>query len=128
MNDLSALLRILRAWPGARSLPPRPRELTVRDELREWLIGRGLEVIRERPTNGGRVDLFVPIEGGGVALELKVKRVAFARLLEQISRYAAADDVLAIVVLTWNAPQIPAGLQACGKPVVCHDYAGALFS
>lgn len=128
-DEVAALLRVLRSWPGARALPVRPREHAVRDQLMIWLIDQGVPVIRERPTNGGRVDLFLPLAIGpiGIAVELKVKKVSFGPMLRQIKRYSAADEVAAIVVLTWNSPQLAHALAACGKPVFCHDYAGALF-
>ena len=89
-------------------------EIELQDMVEAALKENDIEYKREaRCGKNCRVDFLLPC---GTALEIKARRRPYKALMAQLSRYAACDEISAIVLVTNDAAHIPAKL--CGKPLL----------
>lgn len=91
-------------------------ETQLHDRLAEVLLEQRVEFERERSIDAkNRLDFFV---AGGIVVEVKVDG-SLAQALRQIERYAALEDVAAVLLATtqrWGDDQIKKGATFRGKP------------
>ena len=105
------ITRILAALENVRA-PAMPGEYDLHAMIAEALREDGLEYVHERPLAPRcRIDFLV----GDVGIEVKKGRPAPAQLRRQLARYAASEEISALIVVTQRAVSLPAAI--CGKRI-----------
>lgn len=101
-------------------------ELQLHQGIADVLDGAGIRYARE--VVAGPRDRFDFLVDPGIVIEAKIKG-SLSKALDQVKRYAARDDVMAVVLVTtryWGLSQ-PDVLQMHGKPVHVVKLQGASF-
>lgn len=110
-GDLPALERIVAVLEELRS-PFALYEQDLHAAVARRMQEAGLSFVHEKKLGPGcRVDFWWE----GVGVEVKKGKPAPAALLAQLRRYAAAEEIDALVVLTERSARLPDAL--CGKPL-----------
>ena len=92
-------------------------ELSFHRDLAAGLVAAGIACERERRlTPMDRLDLAVDVEGGMIAIEVKVKG-GVSEVDRQVARYAAHPNVVAVVVVSSRVLHAQAARESNGKPV-----------
>ena len=108
MSDRT-VARIIAALGKVRA-PAMPGEYDIHGMIAEALKEDGLDFVHERPLAPRcRIDFFC----GGVGIEVKKGRPAPAQLRRQLARYAASEEISALIVVTQRAVSLPETI--CGK-------------
>lgn len=92
-------------------------EKATQADLHALLTARlpdAIEVVREARLSPRDVPDF--IIGGGIVVEVKIKRATLRETLAQITRYAEHHTVTAVIVVSNRAMSLPVSIH--GKPVV----------
>lgn len=91
-------------------------EKATQADLHTLLVSRlpdDVEVVREARLSPRDVPDF--IIGGGIVVEVKIKRATLRETLAQITRYAEHHTIAAVIVASNRAMSLPASIH--GKPV-----------
>ena len=100
-------------------------EIGLHEGIEHVLTGAGIAFDREYVAGPqDRFDFLIP---SGIVVEAKIKG-SLPQALRQIARYAARDDVAAVVLVTtrfWGAGSLPSAIH--GKPVHLVKLRGGAF-
>ncbi len=103
--------RVLDALGTLRS-PFAPYEADLHLRVGECLSAAGLPAVHEALLAPGcRIDYLV----GGVGVEIKRGKPGVARLLPQLARYCACEEVAGLILVSEGSVRLPATL--AGKPL-----------
>lgn len=92
-------------------------ELGLHLDLAKALADAGIPSVSEHRLSGkDRVDVVVRTEAGLVAVEVKV-RGSVDEIDRQVARYAAHDEVAAVVIVSPLMRHSGVAREVCGKPV-----------
>ncbi|MDI5832514.1 hypothetical protein OCF84_21660 (plasmid) [Shewanella xiamenensis] len=117
-TDINALLHFI-----SRCRLCTTDEKMAQSELENQLIEFGAEFSREhRLSNADIVDFTFPMDGGILALEIKLKAPKRA-IYRQLCRYAEHDTVKAVVLMSGTPMNLPN--EILGKPTALISLGGA---
>jgi hypothetical protein len=89
-------------------------EYDLQAKIADALLAAGIEFEKEHVLGAGsRVDFFTT---DGIAIEVKKGKPNRSRLMDQIERYAAFDEVRSIVIIVETSLRIPTARTLNGKP------------
>lgn len=86
-------------------------------DVQKALVDAGIQATKEYRLSGkDRVDLAVKVAGGTLAIEMKVMG-SLPEVDRQVARYAAHEEVVAVVVVSPLTRHSGLAREACQKPV-----------